>query len=157
MLTGKNIQLRYLEQSDLEFLYNVENDEKLWVYASKSQHFSKKILSDYIHNAKQDIEISKQVRFVISYKGKAVGMIDLFDYNCQSAGVGVIVLQDYQKKGFAKESLSLLTDYAFSNLKLKKLFCSITANNIASIKLFTSFGFKLKSIIKGVNYYIFTQ
>ena len=157
MLTGKNIQLRYLEQSDLEFLYDIENDEKLWVYGSESQHFSKKTLSDYIHNAKQDIEISKQVRFVISYKGKAVGMIDLYDYNGQSSGIGVIVLQDYQKKGFAKESLSLLTDYAFSNLKLKKLFCSITPNNIASIKLFTSFGFKLKSTIKGINYYIFTQ
>ena len=157
MLTGKNIQLRYLEQSDLEFLYDVENDEKLWVYGSERQYFSKKKLSDYIHNAKQDIEISKQVRFVISYKGKAVGMIDLYDYNDQSAGVGVIVLHDCQKKGFAKESLSLLTDYAFSNLKLKKLFCSITLNNIASIKLFSSFGFKLISTIKGINYYIFTQ
>ena len=102
MLTGKNIQLRYLEQSDLEFLYDVENDEKLWVYGSERQHFSKKTLSDYIHNAKQDIEISKQVRFVISYKGKAVGMIDLYDYNGQSSGIGVIVLRDYQKKRICK-------------------------------------------------------
>ena len=108
-----------MQQSDLEFLYDLDT-EKFYLYGSESQHFSKKTLSDYIHNAKQDIEISKQVRFVISYKGKAVGMIDLYDYNGQSSGIGVIVLQDYQKKGFAKESLSLLTDYAFSNLKLKK-------------------------------------
>jgi len=51
----------------------------------------------------------------------------------------------------------LLSDYAFSTLKLKKLFCCIAIENKKSIQLFTSFGFKLKSEIKKVNYYIFTK
>jgi len=157
MLKGENIQLRYLERSDLDFLYDVENDEKLWQYGSERKYFSKEVLSDYIANAKQDIEISKQVRFVVEYQKTPIGMIDLFGYSGKSAGVGILILEDYQKRGFAKESLFLLSEYAFSNLKLNKLFCSIASENISSIKLFTSFGFILKGTIKGINYFIFTK
>ncbi|MGY8987755.1 MAG: GNAT family N-acetyltransferase [Flavobacteriales bacterium] len=157
MLKGKNIQLRYLEQSDLDFLYDIENDEKLWKFGSERHHFSKKVLTEYISNAKQDIEISKQLRFVIDYNQAPIGMIDLYDFEAKVAGVGVLILEKYRRRGFAKESLKLLSKYAFSTLKLKKLFCSITTDNKKSIKLFTSVAFKLKSKIKGVNYYILSK
>ena len=157
MLVGNNIQLRYLEQSDLDFLYDIENDEKLWKFGSERHHLSKKVLSEYICNAKQDIEVSKQLRFVIDYKKTPIGIIDLYEYSGRASGVGVLILEDYQKRGFAKESLLLLSDYAFSTLKLKKLFCCIAIENKKSVQLFTSFGFKLKSEIKKVNYYIFTR
>ena len=84
-------------------------------------------------------------------------MIDLYDFEVKAAGVGVLILEKYRRRGFAKESLKLLSKYAFSTLKLKKLFCSITTDNKKSIKLFTSVAFKLKSKIKGVNYYILSK
>ena len=157
MLKSKNIQLRYLEKSDLDFLYKVENDEKLWKYGSERKHFSKKVLTEYISNAKQDIKVSNQLRFVIDLKQSPIGMIDLYDFDGKTAGVGVLILKKYRRKGFAKESLEILSDYAFSTLKLKKLFCSITRDNTKSIKLFTSVGFKLKRKLEDVNYYIFIR
>ena len=77
---------------------------------------------DYIVNAKTDITVAKQYRFVIDFNSAPIGFIDLFDYTIDSAGVGVIVTEDYRNKGFAKEALTLITNYGFNLLKFQKLY-----------------------------------
>ena len=41
MLTGKNIVLRNLVFDDLDFLYNIENNEELWKYGSERKKISR--------------------------------------------------------------------------------------------------------------------
>ncbi len=156
MLTGKNIKLRYLQPNDLDFISAVENDERLWKFGSERTHFTKEDLINYISNAQQDIAIAGQFRFVIDLNGVAIGMIDLFDYTGSEAEVGVLVIKEYQHKGYAKEALSLLINYAFNKLRLKTLKCSIAAKNKISIALFTSSGFKLIEKNK-LNYYLLSN
>lgn len=148
MLIGKRLQLRYLEDTDLDFLYKIENDEKLWQFGSEKQNFSREVLSDYITNAKLDIEITNQLRLIISFQNLAIGIIDLYNYNGKSAGIGILIIEEYQKNGFAKESLMMLKDYCSETLNLQEIFCSIHSSNLNSIKLFTSIGFKEKSELK---------
>ena len=109
---------------------------------------------DYIANAKTDITIAKQYRFVIDLKGTQIGFIDLFDYNTGSAGVGVIIIKDYRNKGFAKEALNLLIDYTFLILDMKQLHASVTKDNLASIKLFISCRFALQREKADLQYFI---
>ena len=47
-----------------------------------------------------------------------------------------------RKKGIGSEALDLLMDYSFSRLNLHQLYCNITEDNEASIKLFSKHGFK---------------
>ena len=65
-------------------------------------------------HAKEDIAISEQFRFVIDMCGTPIGCIDLHDYSWakEMAGVGVVLLKEYRRKGFAKEALLLLIKYA---------------------------------------------
>ena len=154
MLKGNNILLRPLKVSDLNFLFEVENNTDNWKYGTENKQYTKDDLRSYITNATEDISVSKQFRFVIDWKDTPIGFIDLFDYTTDSAGVGLIVAKDYRRRGFAKEALHLLSVYSFESLNLKKLDCNIKKDNLASIKLFTSCGFELKRENEELQYFI---
>ena len=54
-LKGKQIYLRALESSDLEFLYVLENNTKVWEVSGTLAPYSKKVLQLYLDNAHRDI------------------------------------------------------------------------------------------------------
>ena len=145
ILKGKNIYLRALEPEDIDFLYTVENNTSFWEVSSTLVPFSRYFLKRYIANAQQDIYIAKQLRLVImeSCTNNAIGMIDLFDFSAEHkrAGVGIIIVEQKQQKGFASEALQLLIDYSFKQLGLHQLFANITSDNTKSLKLFSNHHF----------------
>jgi diamine N-acetyltransferase len=145
MLESAEIKLRNLEDTDLDFLFSLENDKSLWAVSGTTEPFSLADLANYISHAKQDIAIAEQFRFVIDWQGKAIGCIDLYEYNFkkQNAGVGVVILKKFRRKGFAKQSLTLLIKYAWEKLHLKQLHTGIFSDNKASFALFQSVGFEM--------------
>ena len=156
MLEGKKIKLRTLFPTDLEFLQKIENDRSLWEYGSDRKIFTIEELTNYIKNSSEKIQKAKQFRFVVDYNNTPVGFVDLFEYKDSSAGVGIIIDEEYQKRGFASESLRLLIDYSLEDLKLKNLHCKISKSNLRSIQLFTSSGFTFTKEKDNVCFYTFT-
>jgi len=144
-LTGKKIHLRALEPQDIDFLFAVENDESYWEVSSTQTPFSRFILEQYIANAHQDIHEVKQLRLIIveNESNKNVGFIDLFDFIPQHrrAGVGILIIDSEQHKGYASEALQLLIDYSFKQLNLHQLFANITSDNTKSLSLFKKHNF----------------
>lgn len=143
-LKGEICFLRALEPLDIDFLFNTENDEQFWEISGTQAPYSKHILQKYIDNAHQNIYEAKQFRFVIAKNNNTpVGLIDLFDFNPQHlrAGVGILILPQFQNKGYGSEALQLLINYSFNNLNLNQLYANILTNNKASIKLFEKLGF----------------
>ncbi len=154
MLKGKNIILRSLKDSDLDFLEKIENNKENWKFGSEQKQYSKQELVDYLSNSSVDITIAKQYRFVIDFKSTPIGFIDLFSYTSDSAGVGIIITKNQRNKGFAKEALALLYDYAFFVLELTYLHASVEKDNLASTELFVSCGFQLQGEKNDVQYFI---
>ncbi|GAA4885710.1 GNAT family N-acetyltransferase [Flaviramulus aquimarinus] len=145
-LKGENIYLRALESEDLEFVHAVENDESIWEISNTQTPYSKFLIKQYLEKAHKDIFEVKQLRLVISsYEEVALGMIDLFDFDFRNsrAGVGILVKEPSDRqKGYGHEALKLLIDYSFTHLGLHQLYCNISEENKASVKLFTNQGFK---------------
>ena len=145
-LKGENIYLRALEPEDLEFIHTIENDETIWEISNTITPYSKYLIKQYLEQAHKDIFEVKQLRLVISsYKDEPLGMIDLFDFDFKNsrAGVGVLVKETNNRgKGYGCEALKLLIDYCFIHLGLHQLYCNISEENEASIKLFTNQGFE---------------
>jgi len=145
---GQLIGLRALEPDDLDSLYTWENNPEIWQLGQTLKPFSRDILKKYLETAQLDIFETRQVRFVIheiTESNKAVGLIDLYDFDPyhERAGVGILIGEATErKKGYAMEALNLLCQYSFEILMLHQLFCSIPASNNSSIKLFTKVGFK---------------
>lgn len=154
-LKGKHIYLRALEFEDLEFIYEIENDEVFWEISNTQTPYSRYILKQYLEHSHKDIFEVKQLRLVISnYENEALGMIDLFDFDFKNsrAGVGILVKESANRKqGFGKEALQLLINYSFQHLNLHQLYCNITEDNEASVSLFTSEGFEKVGLKKDWN------
>ena len=155
-LRGKHIYLRALELEDLDFVYNIENDETIWEISNTMTPFSKYVITEYLANAHKDIFEVKQLRLVISnLKNKAIGMIDLFDFDFKNkrAGVGIMVkATEDRKKGYGSEALELLNNYCKIHLNLHQLYCNISEENEASLKLFQNHGFQIIGLKKHWNY-----
>ena len=155
-LKGKHIYLRALEPEDLEFIHTIENDESLWELSNTTTPYSKFLIRQYLEHSHKDIFEVKQLRLVISdYEEKALGMIDLFDFDFKNsrAGVGILVKETQDRQlGYGKEALQLLINYSFTHLGLHQLYCNISEENMASIKLFTSQGFNKIGLKEDWNY-----
>lgn len=143
-LQGEHIRLRALEPTDLDFLYELENNTDLWEISGTTTPYSKHVLKLYLDNAHRDIYDVKQLRLCIVKENKVVGLIDLFDFDPQNkrVGVGIVVLDDKERnKGIGTEAVSLLTDYVFQVLGLRQLYANVLEENAASLYLFKKLGF----------------
>lgn len=155
-LTGNTCYLRALEPEDLDFVYRLENNEEIWEVSNTQTPYSRFLIRQYLENAHQDIYEAKQLRLAICRKGsfEAIGLIDLFDFDPanQRAGIGIIIQDSAERgKGTGTEALGLLIEYAFRQLQLHQLYANIDMGNVASITLFTNFGFELAGVKKDWN------
>ena len=143
-LQGENIYLRALEPGDVETLYKWENNPAIWTVSNTITPFSKFVLEQYLVNAHEDIFTTKQIRLMICLKNNTpVGTIELFDFDPMHSrvGIGIMINEGFQNKGYAQESLKLLSRYCFEVLLVKQIYCNISATNEKSIHLFKKNGF----------------
>ena len=156
-LKGNNIYLRALEPEDLEFIFTVENNEQIWEVSNTQTPYSRFLIKQYLENAQQDIYEAKQLRLAICKNNivKPVGLVDLFDFDPKNnrAGVGIVINEnEHRNQGVGQEALTLLINYAFKQLNLHQLFANINSNNVASLMLFSKFGFQKIGVKKDWNF-----
>lgn len=156
-LKGTAIYLRAIEPKDLDFLFEIENDEDLWEVSGTQTPYSKFVLKQYLEQAHIDIYQAKQLRLVVAKNqdDSPVGLIDLFDFDPQHkrVGMGIVITSENQGQGFAKESIELLINYCFSILQLHQIYANILEDNLKSINLFTQLGFDQIGIKKDWNFF----
>lgn len=91
--------------------------------------------------------------FLIHHKksGDIIGGINLNNIQmgaARHADLGYWIDEAYQGKGYMKESVSLVIEYAFNNLKLKRLNAACLPDNTRSINLVKSLGFEEEGFAK---------
>ena len=141
-----NLNLRAIEPEDLDLLYRIENDTALWNIGTSNVPYSRYLLHDYVANATNDIYTDRQVRMMIENgEGQTVGIVDLvsFDPANRRAEVGIIILNDYRRQGYATATLQQIRDYALRVLHLHQLYAYIDENNEPSLSLFRKAGFSI--------------
>ncbi len=147
LLRNDNIILRALEPEDLDILYKWENDTSIWSKGNTVSPYSRYVLKEYIAQSHLNIYELKQLRLMIEQQstGKAIGMVDMYDFDSHNskAGVGILLDPAYQGNGIATEALTLLLNYADSFLKLHQLYVYISVKNERSKALFQRCGFTL--------------
>lgn len=147
LLRNEIVNLRALEPTDVDLLFDWENNTELWYTGTTLKPFSRNILKQFIENEQFDIYQSKQLRLMIDALdiNKTVGIIDLFDFDPfhRRAGIGIMIHNAYRNKGYALNATKLLIDYCFDFLSINQLFCDISKSNIASLNLFQKTGFKI--------------
>lgn len=143
-ISAESIYLRALEATDLDFLYDLENDRSLWPVSDTRTPFSRHVLQAYLQQASADIYAVRQLRLVVcQHTHEPVGTIDLFDFDPAHlrAGVGLVIAAPFQGWGYGFQALSCLATYCADSLHLHQLYCSIASVNDRSISLFEKAGF----------------
>lgn len=148
------IKLRAPEPSDLNLLFEWENNTETWISGNTLTPFSKHVLAKYIETAHLDIFEASQLRLMIDLKNekmRTIGTIDLFDFDSYNrrAGVGILIAEKSDHgKGYATSALNVLIVYCFELLGMHQLYCNIGADNMTSLSLFKNQGFEIVGLKK---------
>lgn len=151
-LTSPELSLRACEPEDLDIMYQIENDSSLWEVSSITIPYSRYTLKQYIESSQNDIFTDKQLRLMVVHKTdqQVIGIADLTDFDPlhNRAAVGIVIRKEYRLKGYARQTLDLLCEYAFGFLHLHQLYAFIPHDNTASLNLFESCAFKCNGTLK---------
>lgn len=145
------ITLRALEPEDLDFLYTMENDQKIWDVGVTNVPYSKYVLRDYIANSKCDIYTDRQTRLVIENEdNKAIGIIDLVDFDPKHsrAEVGIVIKKAYRRHGYAQLAIRQITNYCKTILHLQQIYVIVAKSNDRAINLFKSLNFNHSATLR---------
>lgn len=156
-LKTEKIYLRALEPEDLEFLFKWENCVDVWQESNTLAPFSRFAIKEFIERSlSENVFEVGQIRLMIcsSQDNSVVGTADIFDIDSinSKAAVGLLIDNSHRGKGYAKDALDLLCNYAANSLLLNQLYVHIAADNVSCLTLFDKSDFEkcgtLKSWIK---------
>ncbi len=162
MMQNESIVLRPLEPTDLDTLYNWENDSSLWVVSDTVAPYSRAALWQYLEDYTGDIYSQRQLRLMITLAsdGTPVGTIDYlnFDPLNNRAELGLFISSDYRGQGLGHQALELLTHYSREHLGLRQLYVFIALANEVCLKMFEDYGYRRVGVIhswvkRGTTYY----
>ncbi len=145
------MRLRAIEPEDLDLLYQIENDQSLWQVGSTNVPYSRYTLHDYIATSSDDIYADRQVRLIVENdEQETVGIADLVHFSPQHmrAEVGIVILQQHRRSGYACAALQELCHYALHVVHLHQLYAIVDTHNEAALALFRKNGFSTENTLR---------
>lgn len=127
-----------MELEDLDFLYEVENDEEIWNVGVTNVPYSKRMLLDYIASASGDIYTDKQVRLIIENEEcEAVGVVDLVDFSPSHgrAELGIVIKKPFRGRGYGALAIGKMLTYSRKVLHLHQVYAYVAESNKECVKL----------------------
>src|SRR5215813_13539529 len=144
MLRGEKVTLRAIERDDLKRLHELTSNVELellgrgawepWSLAAMEKDFEK------------HLEDPDKSEFVIEADGKVIGEIELHRWKNRRAGsatFGVSILDpDYLGKGYGRDAISVLLDWAFRIQNYRRIGLTTLATNERAIRCYEAVGFQ---------------
>lgn len=144
-LHGNRIKLRWLNENDIEDLFQIFSNKEAMRYWNTPPIKNIQDAESILLMTKADYEERKALRFGIQLKTKAkiLGTCSIFNYIhfSRRAEIGYILNRDFWGQGYMNEALTLLINYAFGSLNLNRLEADVDPRNIASTKTLLRLGF----------------
>lgn len=145
------VHLRAIEPEDLDLLYRIENDVKLWNVGITNVPYSRYALHDYVANASGDIYVDHQVRLIIeNEQQEMVGIADIVDFDAgnRRAEIGLVIEQPFRGQGYGYSAMQELARYALDVLHLHQLYAIIDVCNETCLQLFRQLGYRESAHLK---------
>jgi diamine N-acetyltransferase len=144
------IRLRKIEPTDIPYLYQWENDARMWADSDTHNPLSQADLREYVASSTGDIYRDGQLRLMIDEDGSTMGCIDLFDFDPRNrkAAIGMYIAPHARGRGIGTKAVKLIEEYAFGFLKLRMLYAFIATKNTACSTIYKKEGYEPSSILK---------
>jgi diamine N-acetyltransferase len=142
MIEGDRVRLRALRPEDYPRLTEFKNDVEFdllkgdWPWPTTLAS-----LTEFLDSLVRD---KVNVTFAIEVDGVFIGSCGLFTFDRRAGtaelGIG-IGDRDYQGLGYGREAVSLLVDYGFRLLNLRKIWLKTSTGNQRAIRSYQAVGF----------------
>ena len=150
--------LRKIEISDDDVILFLRSDETVTKFIERPENRKTKNIADaikFIEDLNEYLETNKSITWGITLKNdpKIIGTICLWNFseNKKSAEVGYDLVPKFQGKGIMNESLKMIIDFGFKELKLDKIEAFTHYKNESSKRLLGKNGFQFIENRKDIN------
>lgn len=142
------ITLRSLLLSDVDDVMKWENDPSLWHLSGVESEYSRSQIIDFVENHIEPKlrDCDDQLRLVIECNNRAIGAVDLYEYDPSKhmAYVGILIYdQGCRGRGFGASALRSMEEYATTYFGVCQFRARVHQGNVASVRLFQSCGYVL--------------
>jgi RimJ/RimL family protein N-acetyltransferase len=145
MLQGPRVTLRAARREDMILVHHYNTDVEVELAGGGDPPLPQSIerlLADF------DNEITKGGRngtnFIIDADDHCIGFCALFgfDDSARTAALGITIGdKEYWGKGYGREAITLLVDYAFRLRNLRRIWLTVNGRNERAIRAYTACGF----------------
>jgi RimJ/RimL family protein N-acetyltransferase len=145
MLQGERVRLRALAREDLPLVWAFNNDLAVELAGGGDPPYPQslaRLQAEFDQDAARGGRDT--TRFAIEVEGKCIGACALFNVNAPSQtcelGIGIGV-KEYWGRGYGRECVRLLLQYAFRYLNYRKVWLRVHAPNERAIRTYRACGF----------------
>ena len=145
-LDGELVELRTIEQEDVDFLQEIINDPAVRHGLGTSDPITRSEEEEWI----ESLDEAEGYHFIIADDGTPVGTCGLNDVN-ETWGVaeaGYFVHPDHWGNGYATDALRTLCRFGFEEKRLQKLLARAYATNPASQRVIEKAGFTEEGVLR---------
>ena len=148
-LSGKMVNLRPAQKSDIPHFTRWINDPKVRHYLSTTMPLTEKQEEEWFEGLGKD---ESKIDLIIETKdGKPIGLMGIHKIDWRS-GVGttgdLIGEKEYWGQGYGTDAKMVLLDYAFNTLGLRKICSGAMAFNKRSIRYSLHCGYKVEGRLR---------
>jgi len=156
-IVGKRIYLRILSSEDVgdDYVKWMRDEETVRFLESKLKTYTLEDLKEYVKIINKS-HADSLFGIFLRENNEHIGNIKIggMDQVHQHGHVGIMIGdKNSWGKGCGKESIQLVTEYAFEELNLNKLIAGISANNIGCYKAFLKAGYNEAGRLKRHMFY----
>jgi ribosomal-protein-alanine N-acetyltransferase len=143
---GETVELRPVEESDVEFLQRLVNHPRVRAGIGNSEPVSRAEEAEWIESTAEDDDS----HLLICVDGDPVGSTGLFiqRQDWGTAEVGYSILPEHWGNGYATDALRRLCAYGFDEQRLHKIVGRDYATNPASSRVMEKGGFEQEGVLR---------
>ena len=151
IIIGKGIDLKPLEESDIEKVREWRNSKEVSGHMLSQNDISKEQQINWFREISNN---PTKLYFIIQSKNcKKLGVVNFSSIDCEnfSAEPGLYIGNKIDRNSlFGMEAYYLLLKLGFEELNLDKVYGTVLSSNLTAIKMNKSFGFKVEKIEKDI-------
>ena len=145
MLKGQQVTLRAMTRDDLDLLCQFNNDLEVELAGGGDPPIPQSLAR---LQAEYDQQVSKGGRdgtsFAIEADGKFIGACALFQFDtvAHTCALGITIGDKaYWGRGYGREAVNLLLEYAFVFQNIRRVYLTVNGNNERAIRAYQGCGF----------------
>ena len=146
-LEGDKVNLRTVEEEDLEFTRDNINDQDIWNYLTLRKPKNFRQQEEFFE---EGVSSDENVTLAICVEEEIIGIVSLEDVeqDVRTADIGIWISTDHHGNGYGTEAAEIITNYGFNELNYHRIYARANEDNIGSQKIWKKLGFQEDGVLR---------